>query len=51
MSGAVRWKELKEVSTATSKKKEPRVAVIILYQLCFCYKCADNFMAKTVKFG
>ena len=36
------------MSTATSKDKEPRVAVIILYQLCFCYKCADKFMAKTV---
>ena len=52
MSGAVRWEELKEVSTATSKDEEPRIAVIILlYQLCFCYKCADKFMAKTVEFG
>ena len=50
-SGPVRWEELKEVSTATSKNKEPRIAVIILYQLCFCCKYADKFMAKTVKFG
>ena len=51
MSGVVRWEELKEVSTATIKDEEPWIAAIILYQLCFCYRCADKFMAKTVKFG
>ena len=37
------------MSSATSKDEEPSIAVIILYQLCFCYKCDDKFMAKNSK--